>query len=333
MFWRCPYCHGTLAAGPERIGCEGCGRSYPVVAGLPDLRVDAPAWLDFGKDRDRAIHLDELIRREGLEAAILDVFRHSRRFHEAKARFRMKQVLAGIAKCEEQIAGWLAPLWTEPVFELGVGPGQFVAAAARRGLAVHGIDVSLEWLVVAKHWARSLGAESVLAAGMAERLPLANGQVGLLVSLDVIEHVGDQARYAAEVGRVLRPGGAFALVTPNRFSLSPEPHVNVWGVGYLPVRLQAGWVRLVSGRDYAYNRLLSTGEIRRLFEREAGIVPEITFPAIADEEIALFGRTKARLARIYNSASRSRLAAPVMPLVGTHYRAIGRKPRSQAGSP
>lgn len=326
MFWSCPHCHGDLDATPERVACRACGRTYPVVAELPDFRVDAPAWIDFGQDRDRALHIDAMARRDGLEAAILDVFRHSRRFHEAKAQFRMRQVLAGIGKCEAQLDGWLAPLLREPVFELGVGPGQLVAAAARRGLAMHGIDVSLEWLVVAKHWARSLGVEADLAGGMAERLPLASGRVGLLVSMDVIEHVGDQARYAAEVGRVLRPGGAFALVTPNRFSLSPEPHVNVWGVGYLPVRLQGPWVRLMSGRDYAYNRLLSTGEIRRLFEREADLAPRIVFPAIAPEEIALFGGAKARLARLYNAVAGSRLAAPALPFVGAYYRAIGVKP-------
>lgn len=328
MFWNCPDCHGRLAATRDDVACEGCGRRYPVVAELPDLRVDAPAWIDFGRDRDRALVVDDLIRREGLEAGILDVFRRSRRFEERKAQFRLSQVLSGITKCEAQLDGWLAPLLAEPVFELGVGPGQLVAAAARRGIAVHGIDVSLEWLVVAKHWARSLGVEPVLAGGMAERLPLADGRVGLLVSMDVIEHVGDQGRYAAEVGRVLRPGGRFALVTPNRFSLSPEPHVSVWGVGYLPRRLQGPWVRLMSGRDYAYNRLLSTGELRRLFAREAGIVPRIAFPPIADEEAALFGSGKARLARLYNVASQSRLAAPAMPFVGAYFRAVGTKPKT-----
>lgn len=326
MFWNCPDCHGALAASGEEVACEGCGRRYPVVAGLPDLRVDAPAWIDFGRDRDRALLVDDLIGREGLEAGILDVFRRSRRFEEPKAQFRLRQVLAGIGKCEAQLDGWLAPLLAEPVFELGVGPGQLVAAAARRGIAVHGIDVSLEWLVVAKHWARSLGVEPNLAGGMAERLPLADGRVGLLVSMDVIEHVGDQGRYAAEVGRVLRPGGRFALVTPNRFSLSPEPHVGVWGVGWLPRRLQAGWVRLASGRDYAYNRLLGTGELRRLFAREAGIAPRISFPPIAEEEIALFGRRKAQAARLYNAVAGSRLAAPLMPFAGAYYRAVGTKP-------
>lgn len=326
MFWTCPDCQGALEPGGESVTCRACGRAYPLVAELPDFRVDAPAWIDFDRDRDRALHIDRVAREAGLKEAILDVFRNSRKFDEKKSQYRMRQVLSGLDKVDAQIDGWLATLMADPVFELGVGPGQLVAAAARRGRAMHGIDVSMEWLVVAKHWARSFGVEPVLAGGLAERLPVAAGTVGCLISIDVIEHVGDQRRYAAEIGRVLRPGGAFALVTPNRYSLSPEPHVHVWGVGYLPVALQDRYVRLVSGRDYAYNRLLSTGEIRRLFRREAGIEPQIVFPPIADEEIALFGGLKTRLARAYNGVVGSRLAAPVMPFAGAYYRAIGRKP-------
>lgn len=326
MNWNCPICHGEIGPAPDGLVCKDCGRHYPIVAGLPDFRVDAPAWVDFDQDRERAIHIDEIARTDGLDAAILDVFRNSRKFDERASRYRQRQVLSGIEKCDQQLSGWLAPLSGEPTFELGVGPGQLIAAAARRGRVLQGIDVSLEWLVVAKHWAQSLGVEPMLAGGLAEKIPLKDGAVRSLISFDVIEHVGDQNRFAAEIGRVLQPGGTVALVTPNRFSLSPEPHVHVWGVGYLPVRWQAAWVRRMSGKDYAYCQLLSTGEICRLFRRETGIELNIAFPEIAEEEISKFPEFKKKLARLYNWISQLRLAAPILPFVGAYYRASGVKP-------
>lgn len=325
MSWACPACHGDLDASPDTLVCRGCARRYPFVAEIPDFRIDAPAWIDFDQDRVRAMHIDAVAREQGLSEAIIDIFRNSRKFDEKKSRYRQRQVLLGIEKCSRDMSGWLAPLTRDPVLDLGVGPGQFIAAAAQKGRVMQGIDVSLEWLMIAKHWSRSLGVEPMLAGALAEHLPLKEGVLGSVISYDVIEHVSDQKRYASEIGRVLAPGGSVAMVTPNRYSLSPEPHAHVWGVGYLPVRWQAPWVRLMSGREYEYCRLLSTGEIKRLFRREAGIDLNVVFPAISPEEILQFPKLKSALAHTYNTISQSVLTKPVMPLVGAYYRASGTK--------
>ena len=109
MFWTCPDCQGALEPGGESVTCRACGRAYPLVAELPDFRVDAPAWIDFDRDRDRALHIDRVAREAGLKEAILDVFRNSRKFDEKKSQYRMRQVLSGLDKVDAQIDGWLAP--------------------------------------------------------------------------------------------------------------------------------------------------------------------------------------------------------------------------------
>lgn len=330
MFWKCPQCHGVLTATADHLTCAACRRVYPVVAELPDFRLDRQAWIDFDYDRTRALVIDALIRTEGLEAGIFDVFRNSRQFSEAKCRFRTRQVLGGADKYDQQIDGWLADTRAMPVLEVGVGPGQMSVALARRGISTYGIDVSMEWLVVAKHWLRQNGVTPQLAAALAENLPVATGSVASYISLDVIEHVGDQDRFVAELARVLRPGGHYALVTPNRYSLATEPHVGVWGVGYLPRRLQAPWVRLRAGIDYDYTRLLGSGETRRLFRRQGGLEPLLSFPPIAPEEIALFTPLKAGLARAYNRLSSWRVFRTIAPLVGAYYRITGIIPQPPA---
>jgi predicted SAM-dependent methyltransferase len=65
-------------------------------------------------------------------------------------------------------------------------------------------------------------------------LPFAANSLQVVVASDVIEHTPRQREFLQSCWRVLAPGGMLFLVVPNRFSLSIEPHVRLWGVGFLP---------------------------------------------------------------------------------------------------
>ncbi|CAN5455705.1 hypothetical protein BH23ACT9_BH23ACT9_09180 [soil metagenome] len=65
-------------------------------------------------------------------------------------------------------------------------------------------------------------------------LPFDDGSFDIIESLDVLEHVPWPNRYVSELARVLRPGGAVLLVTPNRL-FPVEQHVNVPLATWLPI--------------------------------------------------------------------------------------------------
>ena len=52
--------------------------------------------------------------------------------------------------------------------------------------------------------------------GSALDLPLDDATMDAVVSFETLEHVREHARFAAEVRRVLRPGGLFIVSTPDR---------------------------------------------------------------------------------------------------------------------
>jgi SAM-dependent methyltransferase len=60
--------------------------------------------------------------------------------------------------------------------------------------------------------ARSRGLDAVRAD--VRRLPWANGEFDLLTAFEVLEHVDDDVRAAAECHRVLRPGGTALFTVP-----------------------------------------------------------------------------------------------------------------------
>ena len=68
---------------------------------------------------------------------------------------------------------------------------------------------------------------------------------------------------------MLRSSGEINLRTTNRFTLLPEPHVDIWGVGFVPRRWADAYVRWRGGTGYEHHHCLSVGELARAM-RDAG---------------------------------------------------------------
>ena len=85
---------------------------------------------------------------------------------------------------------------------------------------VIGVDISPRAIAEARRRFGTDGIEFRLVDGV--RLPFADGRFDLVVSFQVIEHVGDYEVYLSEMKRVLTPGGKALLTTPNaRIRLDP----------------------------------------------------------------------------------------------------------------
>ena len=326
MIWRCPRCRGELAAAEGRLTCTGCHSSYAQVDGIPDLRVPRDAWINFDDDLEIARELAASTHLT-LEELVRSVYARRPGWDADRIALRTRQVLQGPRRLERETREWLAPLVgrEDILLDLGCGAGMLIAAAHQRAKVCLGIDVSMTWLVVAKRLIAEFGGEPVLAAALGEALPLSDHSVDVLVSLDVIEHVNAPDDFLIDVDRVLRPGGRAVLTTPNRFSLTAEPHVQVWGVGWLPQPLQARFVRWRSGKDYSDTRLMSSRRLERMLRANTQMSFQIETPSVPLEEIARFSPPKSLAAKIYNRICRSRLLRPIFLFIGPFFRVVGQK--------
>ena len=100
----------------------------------------------------------------------------------------------------------------------GLAPGRALDVGAAGGGNTKVLE-SLGWDVLALEWttegaavARERGLTVVRAD--AQALPVADASVELVTTLDVLEHLPDDRRAAAEIHRVLRPGGVLVAAVP-----------------------------------------------------------------------------------------------------------------------
>jgi hypothetical protein len=110
---------------------------------------------------------------------------------------------------------------------------------------------------------------------------------------------------------VLAPRGTVLVNTGNRFSLAREPHVQLWGVGFLPRPLQLAWVRWRRGVDFAKIRPLSLRELRRLSAPLFGR-RQVAPADAADETVAALPAGRRAQVALYRRLKRSRLLRPLL---------------------
>lgn len=303
--WNCPNCHGRLVPGPSRADCLDCGKKFHAWRGIPDLRSRDDTFLDNVKDRAYASAL--LVDFDRLDfAGLLD--RYFELSPEIPDDLKRRQV-EHIRTAPGRARHWIDAMGNAkaPWLDLGCGTGSFLAAAGKRVPGLRGVDIAMRWLLVARKRLDEEGLPEIpLACACAEDLPIADGTLGGIVAGDVIEHVADQKATLSEARRVLRGGGRLFMASPNRFSLAPEPHVQVWGVGYLPRAWMAPYVQWKRGVDFRAIHTLGHGEWRRLLRECPFQGGTITVPPLPAEDLEGFRPVKRALAMGYNRVVESR---------------------------
>ncbi len=155
------------------------------------------------------------------------------------------------------------------ILEVGCGTGGLLVAAARSGRSIVGVDIASRWLVVARRRLTDHGCSVPLIAAQGERLPWPDESFDIVVADSLLEHLDDPALALREWRRVLKPGGTLVLWSPNRFTLTPDPHLGLLGLGWIPRGWVSGYLR-VRGRDEWLPRTLSAIEADQM-ARECGL--------------------------------------------------------------
>ncbi len=273
LTYTCPLCHTRLdEAAIDQYVCPRCARSFPVLHGIPDLRPEPEECI--GEELATIIARFDQSSLEDLICLRLSF----NRMPADVADLHLKHELVGNergAERTEQIVRFAGDAvdFSGIALDIGCGMGGMVHALAQRFAWAVGIDVALPDLLIAQKRCQEGGLHNVtFICASAEALPFADGTFVMMNATDVVEHVPQQKLFLSEGYRVLQPGGYFCFNSPNRYNIfGPEPHVNLWGVGFMPRQWMPAYVKLFKGMGYTGKRLLSYLELRSMLRQTPGL--------------------------------------------------------------
>ncbi len=146
------------------------------------------------------------------------------RKEELRKRWYPPQFRGMYPRFEDVLRETIAPGST--VLDAGCGGGRIFRYELAPGCRIVGVDIGAEL--------RDNPNVDARARGDLQRLPFAGASFDAVLASHVMEHLSRPASALAEVARVLKPGGRFLLLTPNRFhyvplvaSLAPQ-RLHVW---------------------------------------------------------------------------------------------------------
>jgi ubiquinone/menaquinone biosynthesis C-methylase UbiE/uncharacterized protein YbaR (Trm112 family) len=300
---QCPRCRGDLEQLADAWLCIACKSRYPVVLGIPDFRVYEDPLIPLEDDYRKG---EKLLRAsEGRTFAELVAYYWTLPTYPPTPVDVSARSIHHVVTDADRIAGYADQLGSGKRFlDLGCGAGMLARAMHHRFITSVGADVGFRWLIVARRGFDEAGLPANLVCCCADQLPFVDGAFDTVASVSLLEHVPDASAVLGECARVLAPSGRVFVWTTNRYSFVPEPHVRIWGVGFLPRRWMPGYVRWRRGLAYEKKHLLSRGELARDF-RNAGL-PAVRFavPAVTTPDLAAMGPAERGLARIWAAVCR-----------------------------
>jgi len=303
---RCPACRADLdwpQRDSIRIVCV-CGAGYRCLSGIPDFRGMDDPYCGNARDDAIAADLQEHAGKISFEELLGRYYqRHCLELGPADVRRQMRHILEGPRSPSVAAIG-RSEAAGSPILDLGCGSGSALITFAKSEVPgkIFGIDIAMRWLLLARKRLDEAGLNEVrLVCCEGESMPFPDDTFGAIHGGDVIEHVADAEAVLVETARLLKPGGIAMFRTPNRFSLTPEPHVGLPFAGWLPGKMARAYCRLLGAPPFQGIFTRSRTGWNRAARVVSGRYPEV----VCDVSAASVGageQGRSRLMSFYDTA-------------------------------
>jgi len=325
----CPRCRTAVTRQREVYACTGCGAKYPVLCGIPDFRLEPDRYLTLEEERAKAVRLHTFSQTHSFAETVGEYYRITDDVPPDMATRFADYVLAGEVRGRTVLdkLPWEGAE-RAGLLDAGCGSGGTVAAAARAGQTVIGIDIALRWLVIAQKRLAEEGLSGELVCADISNPPFVDGAFDRISAIDLLEHLPDSATSARSIEALLLPGGRLYGTAANRFTLASYPPAGLWGVGFLPTALRQRYVVWRRGFDtLRFLAMLSPAKLIRLL-KAAGFADIHTAPMTvsSDRELS-FGTSKRIVLFFYRQFCSVPLTRMALLQIGPVFEFTARRPK------
>jgi ubiquinone/menaquinone biosynthesis C-methylase UbiE len=324
-------CKRDLTPRPDAYGCESCRRTYPVVLGIPDLRVYPDPHLSFAEDHHKGRQVEEQASRLRF-AELLEFYWEHVSTPPTPIDLR-RRFIRHVVDDDERAAR--LPLGTaggHSCLDVGCGASALPKVLGGRFATVFATDIAFRWLVLARKRLDEAGVGGQLVCCCADRLPFRDRTFDLLTAVSLLEHTANAQAVVDDCARVTRECGRIFLLCTNRFSLAPEPHVRIWGLGFLPRGWMPSVVRWRRGLSYDKFHLLSLRQVRRALHDAGFSNPRFHLPEIRPPDLEGRGALERGGARLFQSLGNIAAIRPLLLRLAPIIQVSAERPPADAPS-
>lgn len=191
---QCLECKGHLSWAGDRVVCNSCSKSYPVVNGIPRLISD---------------NLEKFAEEIAVQDAVACGYEEQ--------RYRNPYARAYHAWWTQQMVDRVH--FSGKVLDNGCGTGILFATLQNNDAQVIGLDISSEMLKYAKKHADHL------LLGNSEQLPFKDSTFDVVFCRSLLHHLPNPQKAVDEIKRVLKPGKDVVFVDTNKSLISTLPRM------------------------------------------------------------------------------------------------------------
>lgn len=289
----CPSCKTALALAQEIFYCESCDKNYECQGGIPNFRLFPDPYLTDEEDYSRTEFVIEALPRFNLPSLLEHYWSVSDVTPvPLRAKF-IRSAMLGEKKGQRVIRILSDQTFSQPVepkrvLELGSGTGSFLITAIEHYPDVVGVDIAMRWLHVSRRRFMDIDrTPPTLVVSCAEYLPFPDQYFDLIVCSATLEFTKDPESVLKECARLLTTSGSLYFSTVNRFSITQDPYVYLWGVGLLPRAWQAPYVKFRRNASYENITLFSYNEFQKLARKYFDTI-EFALPDIDNDALKEF---------------------------------------------
>lgn len=318
----CPACRTPVEETDSSFACASCGRTYPILFGIPDFRLQGDRYLSLEEERSKATKLHEFGAAHNLPALVAYYYSITDDVPARLEQLFTDYVLKAVPRSRPALRA-LAPDGGCSLLDLGCGSGGALVAADAMFSERTGVDIALRWLVIAQKRLWEEGSEVALVCADAEALPFPNETFSHVLASDLVENVRSPASAMESAALVLQREGRLYVSSSNCRWIGPHPATGVWAAGLLPRSLRAFFLRRRHGVDILRAvGFVSPASIRRM--ARAADLRQLEAAAMQPEMGQLRGRSPLFrfFARGYSMLAKTPLLKAVLLHAGPVFQAI-----------